>query len=383
MSKPRTSKSARANASGAPPGPPAADARVHTGPILDALSSHVAVIEHDGTIIATNTTWNQFAQENQGRSEAVGRGVNYLHVCERASCAGDKSAEDALHGIRSVLEGGCRNFRMEYPCDLKYSQRWFLMSVSPLDGEVRGAVIVHVDITDRKVAERALQRRESTIRALMESTAQAILALDPDNRVVLANGAATAIFGYPHDELLSRPLDSLVPEHGHDLASPAERTGRRSDGSSFPVEIVLNAIDTEEGRLTVAFVSDITARKLAEEALRRSEERYRLAIESTGIGTFDLDPRTGALVWSEISQAHVGLPAGVEINEYAIRRAVAPEHEDRIVAALDAALRSESGGRFAFELRTVGTHDREERWLSVRGRVFFNQQQQAERVLGV
>src|SRR5690242_1321445 len=70
---------------------------------------------------------------------------------------------------------------------------------------------------DRKSGD-ALQRSESTVRALLESAAQAILAVNKEGRFVLANGMAEKMFGYNQNELVGQPLDLLVPkdvQHRH------------------------------------------------------------------------------------------------------------------------------------------------------------------------
>ena len=122
-----------------------------------------------------------------------------------------------------------------------------------------------------------LQHSESTIRALLESAAQAILAVNAEGRLVLANRMAEKMFGYNQSELLGQQLDLLVPtdaQHRHReyhkafFADPRNRPmgmgldlqGQRKDGSRFPIEVSLNHIETSEGRLGIAFVSDITER---------------------------------------------------------------------------------------------------------------------------
>jgi PAS domain S-box-containing protein len=112
----------------------------------------------------------------------------------------------------------------------------------------------------------------------------AVVLVSADGRIVMANAQAESLFGYTAKEMEGGQLESLVParfRHAHPdfrdhfLRAPRARlmgVGRdlfavRRDGSEFPVEIGLNPIDTESGRMVLAAVSDITDRKQREQAM--------------------------------------------------------------------------------------------------------------------
>jgi PAS domain S-box-containing protein len=139
---------------------------------------------------------------------------------------------------------------------------------------------------DRVRAEGALQKSETTARALLESASDGIVVVEADGRIVLVNAKLEEIFGYNREELLGQPVEILLPpwlfdvhtRHRADyLAHPHSRpmglgldlTGRRKDGTEFPVEVSLSFVETEEGLLIMGFIVDITQRKQAEEALRQ------------------------------------------------------------------------------------------------------------------
>ena len=122
---------------------------------LQALPAEIAVLDRDGQIIATNQAWQDFASGNAAANEpSVAVGANYLEVCRRA--AQDGAATPALDGLRDVIEGRRQEFSLEYPCHSPEEQRWFLMTAAPL-GARGGAVITHLNITERKQAETALR----------------------------------------------------------------------------------------------------------------------------------------------------------------------------------------------------------------------------------
>ncbi len=140
--------------------------------ILDSVTSHIAVLDRDGTIVATNQSWRRFALENGAEPDQPAQrtevGVNYLTVCREA---GGESAEGAMaahDGIQAVLEGRLPSFTLEYPCHSPREQRWFSMTVTPLETDDGGVVIAHTTITERKRNEITLALQAQRAQALLE-----------------------------------------------------------------------------------------------------------------------------------------------------------------------------------------------------------------------
>lgn len=123
--------------------------------------------------------------------------------------------------------------------------------------------------------------------------------------------------------------------------------------------------------------------KRAQEELRGSEERLALAVDATQIGTFDFYPQIGKLIWSKFARQHFGVSAEADVTYDTFLRALHPADRDRATQAVKDALRYENGGDYAHEYRTLGIEDGQERWLFSRGRVFFDAESQAVRVVGV
>ncbi|HUO74772.1 MAG TPA: EAL domain-containing protein [Solirubrobacteraceae bacterium] len=132
----------------------------------------------------------------------------------------------------------------------------------------------------------ARHRDEQKLRGLLESAPDAIVIVDSAGDIVLANARAESLFGYLRAELLGRPVQMLIPEqqrHSYPdvlrafLADPRPRQvaiesdphARRSDGSEFPVEIMLNPIDTDDGLLISSAIRDVTERRRAQQATAR------------------------------------------------------------------------------------------------------------------
>ena len=124
--------------------------------VLDALPDATAVLDPAGTIVDVNRAWLMFALDNGGQPESTGVGVNYLDLCARSAAAGCPDARRAADRVRDVLAGRTVHSEMEYPCPSPAVNRWFLMRITPLGGDLGGAVTSHVNITRRKMAEQAL-----------------------------------------------------------------------------------------------------------------------------------------------------------------------------------------------------------------------------------
>ncbi|HEY2016910.1 MAG TPA: PAS domain S-box protein, partial [Bryobacteraceae bacterium] len=134
-----------------------------------------------------------------------------------------------------------------------------------------------------------LQKSEGLLIALLESTSQAIISIDRLGKIVLANRRSEEMFGYLREELLGARIEILLPvskrsAHMKDredffnrprprpMGIGMDLAGRRKDGTEFPVEVSLSNIETDEGPFAIAFVSDISQRKLLEEQLMHAQK---------------------------------------------------------------------------------------------------------------
>lgn len=128
--------------------------------ILNALPTPIALLDSCGKIVSVNDAWRRFADANGFIGPDRGAGVDYLKVCDAAVAAGGDDAVEAgsvAAGIRSVLNRTSSVFSIDYPCHSPIQPRWFLMSVTALDGNPPGgAVVMHLDISERKQAEKRI-----------------------------------------------------------------------------------------------------------------------------------------------------------------------------------------------------------------------------------
>ncbi len=133
--------------------------------VLDALPVQIAVLDASGRIVAVNEAWRRFARENNGDGALEsGIGLDYLEACPRpADDDPDALGRQACDGIRAVIGGERPDFSLEYPCHHPEYPRWFLMTVAPLNEGGRGAVVAHLDISSRVIAEQESRRRREEV----------------------------------------------------------------------------------------------------------------------------------------------------------------------------------------------------------------------------
>ena len=136
---------------------------------------------------------------------------------------------------------------------------------------------------------------ERRFRLVVEAAPNAMVLIDPAGGIVMVNTEAQRVFGYSRAELVGQPVEMLVPERfrGHHpglrkaFAGPRARPmgagrdlfGLRKDGTEVPVEIGLNPIETDDGPMVLSAIVDITTRKVAEQSLRESEQRYTVLVD--------------------------------------------------------------------------------------------------------
>lgn len=158
---------------------------------FDALPTQTAVLDGDGVILRTNDAWRRFGSEN-GLQEPSSLGVNYVDVCEQTD---DEDADAVVDGLRSILDETRDTFTYEYPChDPDGEQRWFQMRALTFD-DGEHLLVMHFDITERKLAEMNLREYTDELELLTS-----ILAHDIRNPLNVAQMRASLLDDGGDDE---------------------------------------------------------------------------------------------------------------------------------------------------------------------------------------
>ncbi len=173
-------------------------------------------------------------------------------------------------------------------------------------GEVVGSRSMAVDITDRKRAEERLRESEEKFRTFLELLPDGLVIVDRTGHIEIVNAQAEKVFSYTRDELLGRPVETLLPERFRDVhvrhrtdyySDPRTRRmgialdlfGRRKSGSEFPVDILLSPVEMRDEIHVISIIRDITEQKRSEEALWESEARFRDLYDQAPVGYIESD----------------------------------------------------------------------------------------------
>lgn len=257
---------------------------------MDALSSHIAVLDGEGRFVATNLAWRRFAEKLGLPSGSCEAGASYLEESERAVASGlSELATNVLH-LRAILSGEKDTVEFEFRCPLSESEVWFLTRITrfPGNGPVR-VVLAYENITSIKLSQRQVEQSQQEFQKLFEFAPDATLMVDAEGCILMGNRQLEQVFGYTRSELLGQHLQTLVPgdavcrnllnacKDGQPVTlGSAGILARRNDGSTLPVEVSVSLLSQEDGRRLIAL------RDLSERVARENRERHAQRLESLG-----------------------------------------------------------------------------------------------------
>ena len=302
--------------------------------LLEAAPDATVCVDESGRIVLVNAQAERMF--GYPRKELAGQPIEILVP----------DARKAAHpGLRAGYAANPRPRQMDAGLDLSGRRRDGTtfpaeISLSAIDTG-RGLLVLAAvrDVTRQRQAD-------ARFRGLLEAAPDATVCVDSGGRIVLVNAQAERLFGYPREELAGQRVEILVPDASkaahpglragyaadprpRQMGAGLDLSGRRRDGTTFPAEVALAALDTGGGLLVSAAVRDVTEQRQARDDLSRINQNLRSFSYSLAH-----DLRTPLRSLAGFSTALIedyGDALGEDGRGYAQRIEAASEHMGRIL----------------------------------------------------
>lgn len=287
-----------------------------TSPIvLDSIKANIAVIDRGGNIASINRSWIEYATR-RGWVEKDISGTALRDAGTTMEWLGIVSDSPVVEKLWQTAIRDGKPLDVEYCTD---DDEWYVLSVVPMNnGE--GVVVSRVDITDARRAGMEARRRQSLFRNFMDNSPVLSYAKDANGRHVFVNRRFCEVVGANQSEIIGKTDFELWWKEDADRIQEIDNTVLRTrEPFEYRASLTINnerrfwytakfvVTDPDTGEEVVAGKSiDITEQVRAEEALRKSEERFQLASNATNDAVWDWDLGTGTIWFSRKVEALFG-----------------------------------------------------------------------------
>ncbi|WP_052051070.1 PAS domain S-box protein [Leptolyngbya sp. KIOST-1] len=261
-------------------------------------------------------------------------------------------------------------------------------------GEILRAAGVMYDITARKQAELAQQESERRYRRLLDTANEGVWVVDADSRTTFVNPKMATMLGYTTDEMLGQPVFHFIDEVDWDLAQRQIEQLKQGNGDQLDFKFrhkgggevwalvsISPMFDDHQYVGALGMLTDVTARKAAEQALAQTEDRYRRATQASKTGVWELDLKTGFLYVDPSIKATVGYSdAEITPDLENWQQNIHPDDVALMKSSFDALIR---GNLPSYEQEYRVQHkDGSLVWMLSRGQLHLDEQGQPATFLG-
>jgi PAS domain S-box-containing protein len=282
---------------------------------------------------------------------------------------------------------------IERPDGIKYNIQPHSMPLFNSISILTGAVNILMNISENKITEQKL----ALLAAIVHSSGDAIISKTLDGIITSWNEAAEQMFGYTADEMIGQPITKLIPPERIDeeakIIEQLKKGGRvdhfetkrvTKDKRILDISLSISPVKNKEGKIIGAskIARDITAQKELYETLTENEERLRMAIQSTKLGTWEFFPLKGVLTWSDECREIYDVPADMKVDYQFFSEHIYPDDVNVVQQAIQKAMDISGGGNYDIQYRILRYSDKQPRWIRAQGKVFFNENNQPEHFIG-
>jgi two-component system cell cycle sensor histidine kinase/response regulator CckA len=279
--------------------------------LLENRTKFQSIFEHSPVAIiytdekGTITTCNDNAAKLFGTAGRKLLGYSFKSI----------SNEKMRKAITSALAGNKSQFKGEYLTESGNVLTYIKANFNPAfhtDGTLKGVIGIFEDISERRKVQAEIARRKAEFEAMFNSISDAVIFVDKQRHIVMANNGFTKLFGYGREEVIGKSTRFLYsnPEDFQEQgkkrfyvgaqvdSSVFEISYRRKDGTVFPSETLSSEVKDETGS-TLGFLGitrDVTARRQAEQELRESEEKYSKLFNNEIDAILIVDTETKTLI---------------------------------------------------------------------------------------
>jgi len=300
------------------------------------------------------------------------------------------------------------NYRYDIPVrgTDEFEERWWTTTNVPvLDGQGNVAYFIHspTNVTElNKLAEKeragveALKnQRKQLYSTFMQAPVGIAIFKGPEYIVDLINPPLCELYAQSVDDMLGKPVFDSLP-HVKGLGFEELLDGVRLSGTPFRAEalavplfrngqvetvyldFVYEPFKEDDGTISgvIVIAREVSNQVYAKQLLAEAEERARLAVDAVNLGTFDLDLATGEMITSRQFANIFGFDGPVAREQY-----VNVIHPDDVAGRQKAHAEAHASGRLFYEARVIWP-DKSIHWIKVEGKVFYNTEEVAVRILG-
>lgn len=263
--------------------------------ILNALNAQIAVLNHKGEVVAFNKKWKVFTDELQERWSHPGLEESILQSLQAPLAEGNDFALRLLLGVKEVLSQKKGSFETKIRHNVNGENKWFKVTINSL-GYEQGAIFIYEDISVEIQSRKYLRETRQKFEKHFQHSLYGILIADENNVIIDANEVACNLLEAPSSALIFSDIENYLNFGVNipDLQKKINRDGsffgeldiKTANGNKIPVELSITLFRNEDDTLVTSWAfRDISDKKHAEEALKMSEQQYKLQFNNTLEGT--------------------------------------------------------------------------------------------------